>query len=230
MKIGICDDEKFVHEEVAELIQIFCKKYHEKYSLFSFTSAEQLLKSTEKLDCLLLDIQMPGLDGISAAKLLRKKGKNYPIIMLTSRDDRFKEAFEIGAFRFVTKPIEREELFRSLEAFQIQNIKNAEIEAYWERRSYRLKVGDILYITSCKSHSLIYSRKKEYRSEYSLKQWMERLDSRLFFQCHKSYIVNLSMIDTIESGRVSLVDGEKILVSRREQTALRKAYMQYDTQ
>lgn len=230
MHIGVCDDEKIVFEEVERLLRIFCEKDQVKYRLSFYDSSEKLIKDNENLNCLLLDIQMPEMDGIELARFLRKKGKKYPIIILTGREDRYKEAFEIGAFRFLTKPIVQEEFFMSLEAVKKRSLLETEVEVYCDRSSYKVKVCEILYITSYKSHSLIYSEREEYRSEYSLKQWMKQLDPRMFYKCHKSYIVNLAMIDTIENGYANLINGEKVEVSRREQVALRKAYMQYDVQ
>lgn len=230
MYIGVCDDEGFVYEEAERLLQIFSEKYQVKCSLRFFNSAKELLENGGGFDCLLLDIQMPELDGIAVARLLRKSGENYPIIMLTNREDRYKEAFEIGAFRFLTKPILQEEFFSALEAVRERNLLETEIEVYHDRSRYLLKMGEILYITSYQSHSLIYTKREEYRSEYSLKQWMELLDPKIFCKCHKSYIVNLSMIAALENGYADLINGERVEVSRREQAALRKAYMRYDVQ
>lgn len=230
MYIGVCDDESFVCEAVESLVQMFSEKSSVKCSLRFFDSGKELLESRECFDCLFLDIQMPEQDGIALARVLRKRGESYPIIMLTSREDRYKEAFEIGAFRFLTKPIVQEEFFMALEAVKEQNLLETEIEVYRDRSSYLLKMGEILYITSYQSHSLIYTKREVYRSEYSLKQWMELLDSKIFCKCHKSYIVNLSMIDTLENGYANLINGERVEVSRREQKELRKAYMRYDVQ
>lgn len=58
---------------------------------------------------------MPNMDGILAASKLRKTNKELVIIMLTSKRERFKDAFKVGASRFVTKPIDKEELYEAIE-------------------------------------------------------------------------------------------------------------------
>ena len=87
---------------------------------------------------------------------------------------------------------------------------------------------DILFVEAGDSASCLYTKKSEYRSDYSLKKWNEILDDRIFFQCHKSYLVNLGMIDRIEKQIVWLLSGDKIQVSRRLYQPLLKAYMAYD--
>ena len=72
-----------------------------------------LLNETEEIHILLLDIDMPVMDGIEAVAALKKSGRQCNIIMLTSKRERFKDAFKIGATRFVTKPIEKDELFEA---------------------------------------------------------------------------------------------------------------------
>lgn len=78
-------------------------------------SAQELLSFQKEIDFLLLDIDMPKMDGIAAARILNARGIDYKIVMLTSKSERFKEAFRIGAFRFVTKPVSEELRFVYME-------------------------------------------------------------------------------------------------------------------
>lgn len=103
--VGICDNEYYVHSAIMEILNANARNMGLRFSFLHFYSAYGLLLSEEVMDCLLLDIDMPGTDGIEAARQLNKRRMLYKIIIITSKTERFKEGFEIGAFRFVTKPI-----------------------------------------------------------------------------------------------------------------------------
>ncbi|MCM1106254.1 MAG: LytTR family DNA-binding domain-containing protein [Blautia sp.] len=220
LKIGLCDDEKAIHALVAEILG-------KDYVLLHFDSAEQLLASKEPMDCLLLDIDMPEMDGIEAARKLQRRGISYKIIMLTSKRERFKEAFEINAFRFVTKPIDSNELLRALEDVYRRLLGVTKVTVYREGVSYELTQNRIVYIAANRSETIVYTREEQFRSEGSLAQWQEILEKKLFFQCHKSYIVNLAEIESIGDAALQMKTGDKVEVSRRKRRELQSRYMKF---
>ncbi len=114
--IAVCDDEELTHREVEEKLIEYRESRKCVYKLSHYDSAQMLLNETEEIHILLLDIDMPVMDGIEAAAALKKSGRQCNIIMLTSKRERFKDAFKIGATRFVTKPIEKDELFEALDS------------------------------------------------------------------------------------------------------------------
>lgn len=112
--VGICDDEYYVHSIITEILNANAQNMGLRFSFLHFYSAYEVLSSDKVMDGLLLDIDMPGTDGIEAARQLNRKGMFYKIIIITSKIERFKEGFEIGAFRFVTKPISDRELCKAV--------------------------------------------------------------------------------------------------------------------
>ncbi|NLK76986.1 MAG: response regulator [Clostridiales bacterium] len=107
IKIGICDDEKIVLSVLGTLVKQSLEELEEGGKIINFHSGEELLEEVEKLDVLFLDIEMPGLDGIEVGSQIQKRNLDCKVIMATSRQDRFKEAFKINAFRFITKPFQK---------------------------------------------------------------------------------------------------------------------------
>ena len=96
--IAVCDDEKFVHEEAERLFSNYQKKGKFSYKLYHCFSAEALLIISKQVEIILLDIDMPQIDGIEAAQKLAKKGEDKCIIMLTSKRDRFKDAIKFEGY------------------------------------------------------------------------------------------------------------------------------------
>lgn len=226
---ALCDNDEHTHKEIDRLIKAFCDISNIGYTIYHYYSTEKLLNTDKNYGCLLLDIEMPGIDGIAAAKLLRRQHKNFPIIILTSHNERYKEAFEIQAFRFVTKPISQKELFCAFNAVIAKNAKEEKITVYRDRIPYTISVGDILYIEGRNSHSIIYTNEYDYRSEYTLKKWEMELNTELFYRCHKSYIVNLSQIVDIENNIAILINDERITISKRNHTGFLRTYLNYNS-
>ena len=80
MRIGICDDEKEIRHTFAEKI----RRIYPKAELEQYPSGEELLSADRMPDILLLDIRMPGRDGMETAKKLREKGGETVIIFVTA--------------------------------------------------------------------------------------------------------------------------------------------------
>lgn len=230
LKIAVCDDEKFVYSKMENLINQYKKEHPFSCETTYFSSGELLLASWEqgKFDLLFLDIEMPILDGIQTAQKLNVKQGDCKIIMLTGRTDRFKEAFKIGAFRFITKPIEANEVFETLDDVRILLTGKQPVELFYNGKSYLVPQKKILYVTSSHNGTIIYTEKEQFFSEFSLNKWEELLNQSLFFRCHKTFLVNLGEIIRIEKDEALLRTGEKVQIARRRMTEFKRRYMAYD--
>ena len=229
MKIALCDDEQHIHDIVGDMISDYTNGAGVFAELSHYHSADELLYADSEFDCILLDIDMPGMDGIELARKLKERGCDSKIVMLTGRVDRFKEAFIINAFRFVSKPVDDKELYNALDDVRKQLAGNNTIKVFRDGISYEIAEKDVSFFEADGSATLIFTNDSEYRSEKSLSEWMSILDNNLFFQCHKSFIVNLGKIERIDKVVAIMNNGDKVSVSRRRHKALLYTYMEYDT-
>ena len=116
-------------------LQYLIHEFLEDVELFLASSGEEALKVTYKseIDIIILDIQMPGLDGFDTAKFLKTnpKTKNIPIIFLTAafKEEEFQQkGFEIGAIDYLTKPIENLQFINKLKLYIEVILKNKQLE------------------------------------------------------------------------------------------------------
>lgn len=108
--IGICDDEMLAVLQIEKMVIDYLERVEREVKILLFQSGRELLEHIEELHILFLDIEMPKMDGIEIGKNICKRNKECKIIMATGHLERFKEAFKIDAFRFVTKPFDSGEV------------------------------------------------------------------------------------------------------------------------
>lgn len=156
IKIGICDDEPIVCEILKKKVSICLAETKTEAEIECFYSGKELLDNSKKTDILFLDIEMPEFDGIETGKKLRENGKDCKIIVATSRVDRFKEAFHINTFRFITKPFEIDEIREVLQDAVISLGGTKKIEVYRNREKYNILCKDIFFYRSCRKLDRIY--------------------------------------------------------------------------
>ncbi len=226
--IALCDDEQYVHERVDKMVKEYFAEKDCDYGIVHFFSAKELLESKEKFNVLMLDIDMPDMDGIEAAQRLAEQDRQYRIIMLTGKPERFKEAFKIGAYRFVTKPVDKDEFNEALEDVARLLMGCCKIQVRFQNKLCQFFQYNIDYIEACGDYVKIYIDNKIFESDRTLKSWKNELDDRLFAYCHKSYIVNLEKVKQICKNKLVLKNGKEISVSRRRYGEVMQKFMEYD--
>lgn len=162
---------------------------------------------SEQVDLLLLDIEMEDMSGIELVKSLGNK--NPIIIFTTSKKDYAAEAFELNVADYITKPVttvrflqaidKAKEIFRSRKL----EIKTADDSFLFIRDSNivrRLKIEDILYAEAMGDYVKLYTTEKFYSVHSSLKDVEGKLPDSRFLRVHRSFIIQVGKIDTIEGG------------------------------
>ena len=113
-RIAICEDEKAQREYLAKLLEQWKNESGKKVAVDTYTSAEQFLFETEGKqphDLLILDIQMEQMNGVELARKVREKDTKVVIVFLTGIKDYAIEGYEVGAVRYLLKPVKEAELF-----------------------------------------------------------------------------------------------------------------------
>lgn len=148
LRIAICDDdEKTVKELEATLKNYFSDKVLQT-EIHTFSSGVLLLENYQPYDLLLLDIDMPKLDGIEAAKLIRKQDIGAKIIYITNHSDQALRAISVRVFGYIVKPFSAEGIRQELDSFlafcNIENLKHR-ITFCGKGVEKSLYIEDVLY-------------------------------------------------------------------------------------
>ncbi len=227
MNIGICDDEEEILVSLSRIITEIMCECKQDIQIYLYHSGEKLLKGNVILDILFLDIEMPEMDGIETGKRFIEQHGECKIIMSTSKTERFKEAFKINAFRFITKPFQKEEIKEALNDVVKTMLGIKKLEVYKKRVRYEILEKDISYIMSVDSYVEIYVKEEIFRSELSLNKLEEQLEPELFCRVNRQCIVNLGRIGLYKKGQIHIGENS-IKVSLRRKTEFEKRKIIYD--
>lgn len=162
-------------------------------------------------DLVFMDVEMPRLSGIECAKRIADINPKQLIIFVTAHTEYMPEAFELYAFDYLVKPFKLDRIYKTIE--RIQNIETKEsssikkiikhekgleklILKHKEGISF-IDINQILLVQRENRSTVICTRGENYSTSESLGDIEEKLDKTQFFRSHKSYIINLSMIDKI---------------------------------
>ncbi len=227
MRIAVCDDDKIIRNITVRLLQEYSKQKSIDFDIITFASGEDLLAYSGELHIILMDIEMDQIDGIITTRQLHHRNPDILVILVTSHVRRFKDGYKVNAYRFMTKPIHRDEFTEYMNDAVAEVLGRRIITLRKEGVDVTINIKSILYVSAQQGYTEVWTAKNTYRSDNSLITWEEQLDPKLFFRCHKKHLVNISQIEDL-SDRIKLKNGDVIEVSRRKYAQLREVFMNYN--
>lgn len=241
MNILIVEDEDLYADQLEMLVE----KMGYTCPGIADNSADALaLVARSQPDVLLMDVHIQGdYDGIELTQRIRQDLPHIPVVFITSITDdmTFRRASRTGRIQFIVKPFSDLQLQRAIE-LAIQDVKtdstSKESEGTtWQNdlflgghlfvklgnRLEKIQMQDILFIEADDKHCYLHLPEKRYIVHMSLKLIRDQLDEQLFFQSHRSYLINISRIKTINlDDQVVVFEGKEAPISKRNREALLK--------
>ena len=215
MRIAICDDEKNIREFIAEKV----KKQYAKADIVFFSSGEELLLYDKQIEILFLDIQMNGKNGMETAKELRRKDKKVIIIFVTAIEDYVFQAFDVGAFHYLVKPIDdvkfADVFCRAVEEWELQHIHTGQPEEKYVMINNggihsKVMLEDIVYAEVFNRKVVIHKLKDEIEYYGKLSD-LEALAGDSFFRPHRAYLINFKYVEKYNATTIFLEKGTVLI-------------------
>jgi len=225
MRIAVCDDNP---KELERIKGCFCRiqGYDLVCSYFDSTSTVMEILKTENspYDLYILDIEMPGMNGLKLAKSIREKDSRALFVFLTSYTRYMKDVFDVVTFDFIEKPISDEKLLQILErAATYLNITSQHFSFGYRASRYSLKYDRILYIEKKGRQALIHTFEDVYKTNMTLEEIWKQLNPKSFVHIHSPYIINLYNLDRKDNEIAIMRNGEKLHITKgyRRELAMR---------
>lgn len=238
LKIAVCDDDAAELARSETLLKEFCARRPELAAgVTAFPSAQGLLDALGKgsdFDLYLLDVIMPGKNGIETGKEIRRLGRGGAIIYLTTSPDYAVDSYQTQAFYYLLKPVDRDRLFevldRAADALRKRGSQTAIVSTAAGLRS--IPMNDILYVERVERFMRYYLSGGEAVDSRTLRGSFREgaapllADSR-FFLCGASFVLGLHHVKSVERGRAVLDSGGWVPVAQNACGELKQAWMNY---
>ena len=217
--IAIVDDVWHDREYSAGLVDRGAQEKGHTVTLKTFPSSEAFLfarEESKKTEMLLLDIEMGAMNGVELAKELRQVQKDtmLQLVFITGFPDFIAEGYEVDALHYLIKPVVPAKLFSVLDK-AVTNLAKVEkhLRVTYDRRMDFIPLSKIYYIEAQRQYVLIHAEDGEYRMKTSLAETKGALDE-YFFQCQRSFLVNLRYVAQVKNNCVILKNGIEVPIGR----------------
>lgn len=230
MRIIICDDDSlFANDLKNTVILYFQKKNLPLPKISVFNSGDSLLMDSCEKDLVLLDVEMPGVDGIHVGKTLSEKNNNCIIIMITSFSEYLDDAMRFNVFRYISKPLDTKRLYRNLDdALNTYNkLQEKNIIFEHNHETILCNTSKILFVEMDGKRINIYTTEKIYSIYRTINSFEKELPVSLFYRSHRSYIVNLSHVIEFSSDTIYLDSKHTVYLSKRKHSDFKKHWLLY---
>ena len=214
--IAIVEDQIQFATTIKEYIQTFSKNNNEEFNVIHFSNAVDFLKDYKPIYAIvLMDIQMPQLDGMEASFKLRQIDKSVPLIFITNLVQFAQKGYEVDAVGFLVKPVTYYDFsmkFRkALDIYMTIEAKNITIDT--PNGIYRTSSDKIMYVEII-NHRLYYHLVDGVIEKTGvLKEVEKELQKYGFLKCNQCYLVNPRFIISVK-GKELLVGNIKLQISR----------------
>jgi len=199
LKVLIVDDEKLALSRLNRLLN-----EEGILDVTACSSAIEAIKvlSKEKFDVAFLDISMPDMNGLELANTIVNLNPKTFIIFQTAYEEHALEAFQSGGIDYLLKPISNESIKNSLDKMKKYIVKADETKKLVAKRGnkiYLIDIDDIFYIKADLDEVIIKIKDADAYLRKKIGDMQSVLEGKNFFRIHRSYIVNVDKIKSMQS-------------------------------
>lgn len=229
IRMAIVEDEAKYADQLREYVDRYSRQSGKTFEITSYTDGDELVESFQaQFDIILMDVEMPFLNGMTAAEMIRKTDPQVVIIFITNMAQYAIRGYAVDALDYVLKPVSyfafSQRLERAVERMERRVAHYITIPV--PGGAQKLEVARIYYIES-QSHKLIYhTTDGDFTSTGAMGEMERQLEQYHFYRGNKGYLMNLAHVDGIRDG-CALIQGEMLPLSRARKKAFLAALTDY---
>lgn len=233
MRIAICDDDEQELAHLSELITEYQMSREVSLDCRFFHNGTEFLCDVKggDYDLVLLDVLMPGVNGIQAAQELRELDQNVKLIFISASPEFALESYSVGAYHYLLKPADAGAFFTLLDRIGSELFTQEEQGFVLKNRKsvVRVSFAKLEYVEVInKTVSFHLADGTIHEMTAALADIENKLLSRSeFLKPHRSYLINLSYVQAIGSNCIVTKRGSSIPVSRQRRNQVQDAYMHF---
>ncbi len=232
MRLVFCDDNEDIPAQPQKYVASFFRdngNISPEYA--SYTRGDALLAKETFVDIAFLDVEMPGLSGLHVAKKLKEQNRDVILFVVTSYPDYLDDAMRTNVFRFLSKPIDKQRLFRNLkDALRQYSQIAAPITVETQAGTQVLRTDEILFAEVLQRKTILHTSSADLVLLDSYRSLEEKLPVSSFYETFRGILVNLRYVVQIKKDIVILrcFDREfEVYLARRKYADFKKRFDLY---
>ena len=239
ISFAICDDDHAMTGKIESLLLSLSSQYIEDFEVTVFFSGEELCehinKGEKNYDIILMDIEMQGITGVEAGRLLRENVSlaQTLLIFISSHRKYHHEIIDLNVFSFIPKPINPEEFCDKLKKAvgHVVNIRQLSRHMNHVIRQQGQDIfvpkDTIMYLESNKRQIIIHTTTGTHTYYGKLNIEEAKLPKNIFCRIHRSYLVNFSHMEGIKTTELVMKGNRKLPISEKYRDAVKIAYANF---
>lgn len=229
IRIAIVEDEPAVRSQLTDYLRRYERQFGKMFELTTFADGDEIVSDYRAVyDIILLDVQMPRMDGMAAAEAIRKADPDVLLIFITNMAQFAVKGYEVDALNYLLKPVPyfafSQQLQKAVERLRKRHKTFLTVPVEGGLR--RLDVAAIYYLESAGHRVLIHTEDGDVDAAGSLKGFEEKLAGQPFTRCNSGYLVNLAQVVGVQQNTVQ-VGPHTLLISRPRKKAFLEALTDY---
>lgn len=226
IRIGVVEDDPSHRRGLLNHLALYSEEHGIEFSVSEFADGADLVEHYRpEYDLLLLDVEMPRMDGLEAAHLIRDIDSDVIIIFVTNMAQYAIKGYEVDALSYLVKPVPyfafAQEMGRSLA--RLQRYQGESVVLTVGTTLARVPTTDIVYVESVKHRITVHTLGGKHSFSGTLKTMEQELEGRGFFRSNSCYIVNLRHVTRVEQHACIMTGGDELQVSRPRRRAFLEA-------
>lgn len=227
-RIAICENEPSEAATLENMVYEVLDQVESAVSCTIYTNTaalQQALEGGEEIHLILLDILMPGKNGMEFAVEMREAGIRTGIIFITCSIDYVLQGYDVQAIKYILKPIDRKELKKAIfydyyNHFLVQNFCVRQGSAV-----YTIRISDLMYVENKPKKSAVYLKEDMILVKEKLLNLEKVLRPYGIYRCHQSFLININNVTEVIRYEARLVDGRKVPVSKAFFKSIQNAFL-----
>lgn len=235
LRIALCDDDVNFAGKFEDILDEIKKREHINLDIEVYLDGRELVvdicEKGRKYDLIFLDIEMRGMDGLTAAKEIRKIDELTMLIYVTNHESYALEAYDVQPYQFLVKPISFEIVHQYfMKAYDKLTKGPYYFFCQFGGNTYNLRINEIMYFKSKKRVIWIYMVDGDVYKFYGKMNVLEeqlKQEKADFWRIHQSHLVNVRYIRSITYDQIILKNGKSLSISEDRRKKIAEKYCNY---
>lgn len=229
MRVAIVDDTPGDALRLEENLERFSRRTGVELTPVCFADGQQFIQAgQEQFDLVIMDIDMPGMDGMQAARLLRQSDPEVPLMFVTNMPQYALAGYEVDAIDYVLKPVEFGDFDLKLQKAlrYMRRDKERPLALHTTAGVVAVRPREILYVESTLHYLNYHTLIGEYRVRGVMGQAERELANCHFARCARSFLVNLRYVSAIE-GEDVVLGSRRIRITRTKRAEFMERFSRF---